>query len=266
MYRTYMKSMHSLWDTRYWATWQPSVRWKLGDVGTIERGQLIRIDDLANFGVRFTAQVGDSKDRLTYSSQGSVQLTFKLAGQAAQGFQALGKADAGVLVEFSENEALVVSLRGVAESHIASVRDLAAEIVKLYIADQWKQEYAAVTHLVSARSGTILASSNNGSAVELRAAAAVGRGPVEIGDLSAGMSMARSQNLGLEVVGTNLTPLFRVVRLKDSWLTDPRVVFARQRVRGARPEPPPTELLEQAKDEWDTVLEAPEPPSDGDDL
>lgn len=257
--------MQSLWEAGYWVTWQPSVRWNLGDVGAIERGVLIHIDDLATFGVHYATQPGVSKDRLTYSSQGNVALTFKLAGQVAQGFHALGAADAGVLVEFSKDEALVVSLRGVAESQVRSVPELAAQIVKLYLADRWKQDYAAVTHLVSAQSGTILASSGNGSAVELRAQAAVGSGPVEIGDLSAGMSVARSHNLGLAVVGANLTPLFRVVRLKDSWLTDPRVVFARQRVRGARPEAAPTELLEQARDEWDAVLDMPEPPSGDED-
>jgi hypothetical protein len=258
MYRIYINSMHDFWGEGYWVTWHPSVRLRLGEVGAVKGGQLVTVGSLEGMRIPYDATPAQSRDQLTYSSAGGVSFTFKAAGEPGPAFQILAQAQAGALITFKGENSLVVSLRDLAETRIVDLPQLAKAVVERYLAGDWQADFAVVTHLVTAGSGTLLASTVGGSQVELLATAAIGQGPVTIADLSANVAVARSDALELQLLGQGLTPFFRVLRLKEGWLGGIKVRFGDAqpfRTSKARTSGEYQELLEEAMDEPEEVLE-----------
>jgi hypothetical protein len=257
IYRIYIDSMHDFWGKGYWITWHPSVRLRLGEVGAVRDGQLVAISSLKSLKIDHDTTPAQSRDQITYSSAGSVSFTFKAAGDPGQGFQFLMPAQAGALIEFEKENSLVVALRDLAETRIVDLPELAKAVVERYLAGDWQADFAVVTHLVRAGSGTLLASTASGSRVELFAQAALGQGPATIADLSANVGVAHSDALELQVLGQGLTPFFRVLRLKERWLGGVKVRFGDNqpfRTSKSRTSSEYRELLEEAMDEPDEVL------------
>jgi hypothetical protein len=266
LYRTYVEALHKAWSEGYWVTWQPSVRLKLGDIGTVRGGQLVPIADLSAIGVTIEQRPGDSRDQLTYDGAGSASVTFKTAGTTPQGFQALAAADAGALVTFSRENALVLALRGLAEARVDNVPALAKPLVQQYWKGWWRKDYAVVTHLVTAASATILASAGADARVELRASATLGQGPLQLADLSANIGVASASRMGLQITAEQLTPFFRVLRLKPRWWGGVEERYGDPQGRlGAKPVPVPSALLDEAVEAPDDVVEEAVQPASSDD-
>lgn len=102
--REYMRAMRELWGGAHWITWQPNIRLRLGDIGAIDRGELILIDNLASRGIPFSAVAEKGGDELVYDSNGKATVSIKLSGQVDVAFGSLMLTDAGAKVSFG-NEA-----------------------------------------------------------------------------------------------------------------------------------------------------------------
>jgi hypothetical protein len=82
--------------------------------------------------------------------------------------------------------------------------------------------------------------------------------------------VARSSHVGLQWVGSEVTPFYRVVRLKRTWLGNVKAKYGpREPGPGAAPMAVPPLLVEEAQDDPDQVLESvpgseqPTPPGAG---
>jgi hypothetical protein len=259
--RIFVRAMSSLWGHGYWVTWHPSTRHRLGDVGTDDEGRFVGITSLAENQIASVTKPSDTKDDLTWRSESGVNVTLKVSGQSSPAFTGIADGQAGALVEFSRSNGILVAYRGLAESRLASQPALAEEMLRRYWLGTWPLDWCVVSHLVTAHSGTILMASNGSSAVELAAQASTGSGAFTFADLAAGVRIARSTGLALELLGAGFTPFFRIVRLRKRFIRGVEAAYGdgySVRTTAIRPAELPKELLDEAREDTDAVLEEPE--------
>jgi hypothetical protein len=253
---SYAAAMRDAWEG-WWLTWPLSMRVQVGDVFDTSGGTLRTAGDLATRQVSFQTSAPAPAAAFTYDSNGSAVVRFKLAGGIPDGFSALTEADAGALVEFESASAVLVIYSGLTQQGMSDTYSVAGDLVRRYWNGTWPEELAGVTDVVTAAGGTVLAAAGSGAAAELRAAAAAGAGPIALVDLAGRVTVARSSHVGLQWVGSNVTPFYRVVRLKHTWLGNIKALYGpRAPGRGAAPEPVPPLLVEEARDDPDQVLES----------
>ena len=253
VYRVFVRALQNLWGPGYWVAWPPSQRLSLGDVGVIEKGLFVRTEGLAELGVDVSAEAGSARASLTYDSGGTASVTFKASGDSPTGFQGLAQADAGALVQFGTANGVLCVYDDLRETRVQRLEPLTATLIEWFWAGRWREDHAVVTHLVSARSATILVGAASGAQAELRASATAGGGPATLGQLGANMSVARRQHIGFELVGSGLTPFFRLLRLRRTFMG--RITTQHGRGAGPAQRPVPVEVMEEALESPASVFE-----------
>jgi hypothetical protein len=255
-FSVYQDAMKSEWPG-WWVTWPLSISLSVGNVIGTE-GHVLRLAGSAeDKGLTCDISEVGSSDLFKYDSNGTVSVRFKAAGTAAQGFEAIAAADAGALIKFAHSTALLVVFRNLMTLSVANVRDLAAQLLKQYWDGRWPDDLAVVTDVVSVARGAVFAAATSGGAVELRASATVT--PMTLADVAGGATVVSSKNLGMEWTGTQFTPFFRVVKLRQSWIGSVKADYGpRQRGSFALPPAPvPSDLMEQAQENPSNMLEWP---------
>ncbi|WP_250036291.1 hypothetical protein [Paractinoplanes maris] len=254
-YTSYRTAMNDAWRG-WWVNWPLSRHIRVGDVFGTSDDTLSTAGDLADRGVTFELATAVPQADFTYDAQGTAKVEFKLAGAAGPPvFKALADVDAGALVSFSRSTSALVLYTGLTQQGMRDTRSVATGLVRRYWSDDWADDLIVVHDVITATGATVLASATTDASAELRAAAKVGAGPITLADLSGTAALARSDGLGLQWVGTQATPFFRVFRLHRTWLSNIKVKYPKQDVKGAAPEPIPPLLLEEAADAPDQVLE-----------
>ncbi|MFF4501393.1 hypothetical protein [Streptomyces sp. NPDC001401] len=257
--RAFIHELSGLWGKGYWVTWHPSARHVLGEIGTVSGGGLVPISSLEEHGITVPSVTPATRDELTWRTNGQVNIVFKTSGQAGGPFTALTDGQAGALVEFTRGNSVLVAYRGLAERRLASQPLLATELVRRHWAGTWPLEWCVVSHLVTAEHATVLIGGDKGSSIELAARAALGSGPVALADLATRMGVARSTGLALELIGENVTPFFRVLRLRRRFMRGVEAQYGDLReLRNAagRPTDVPTDVLDDAGADPEAALEA----------
>ena len=243
LYKDFANDVYS--ELGYRATWLPGTKVSLGDVGRIEDGVLTVETTLARLGIAFEADSDAVPEgTLDYQSKNAVSVVLKAAGSLDGRFKVLTAADAGALVEFSRDRAVLMQLQAVTSSRIADQAGLKRALLAAVVAadDQrrWQRDWVVVTDVVNAESATILISGGSSSRLELKAAASVA--PASLADANAGLTMAASNQLSTTIVAERgLTPLYRALRVKRNfwWLYDEVVTASGEA-------PDPEELFDAA--------------------
>ena len=220
----------------YRPTWLPGTPVALGNIGVIEDGVFRSITDLEHLGIRFDRKVDPDRDAIDYASRNGVSMSFKAGGEVNGKFKAITTADAGVLIEFSREGAVVLQLRNVSFNRIADQHALAHAMLKsIAIADeskQWQRNWVVITEVARAGYATIVISGSGNSRLELKASGSAT--PASLADVSAALSVATESEISIKVIAkSGLTPLYRGLRVKRKyfWLYD--------EVLPANAEPPP---------------------------
>jgi hypothetical protein len=255
-YELYRDAMGDTWKG-WWVTWPLSHQVLLGGVYDVQDGAMRTAGSMAKRGITFEPIPGTRPGAFTYDSHGAVTVRFKAAGNSPDGFSALAAADVGALVEFQRTNAVLVVYQGLSQLGMEDVKRLAGELVPLWWNGSWTESMVAVTEVVSAAGGRVLSSRGTGAAAELKLSATAGAGgPVGLVDLAVGGDVKRSVALGLEWAGGGVTPFYQVVQLRKDWRGRVKVRYGpRQTGRGAQPSEVPTVLVEEARDDPDSVIE-----------
>ncbi|MFD9461586.1 hypothetical protein [Streptomyces sp. NPDC060027] len=253
-YELYRHAVDDVWKG-WWVSWPLSRRVALGDVLENADGRVRTAGTLADRGIGFDPRPGTPRNAYRHDAQGSVSVALKAAGSAADGFASLAVADAGARIGFTKGDTAFIVYDGLTETTVADARGLATALVSRGW-DDWDGSLLAVTGVVEAASGTVLTTVESGGYAELRVKA--GAGPVQpvLADLAGSASIEGRRALGLEWLGSDLTPFFQVVRLRKGWFGKVKKDYGpRQPGRGAAPVPVPPVLLEEAQDDPSAVLE-----------
>ena len=205
----------------YYATWMPGTPMKLGIIGTLEKNVFTPLSSLEHFKIQFGIMRDRNKNEFKYSSAGAVTITQKLSGEAAKGTK-LGKADAGIIIEFNKSNAVYFRAVGTSNHYIADKINLGNNILNLYKKGEWKKEWVIVTQIVDADSATILISKEKGAKLELKAKADLKPAELDIANMDFGSENAYSSSLSFKIVAkSGINPLFKVMGIKDAWFKDP---------------------------------------------
>jgi hypothetical protein len=251
----YRAAMKSAWPG-WWVNWPLSRHVRVGDVLDTTGGTIRTAGDLAGRGITATTAPVASPADFLYDSKGAARVDFKLSGAAAQGFSALTQADAGALVTFGRTSAVLAIFTGLTQAGLGDTRSVAQGLVRRYRSDNWADELVVVNDVINASAGTLLAAADTDASAELRATVGLGSGALTLADLAGRVAIARATRVGMQWVGTDVTPFYQVFRLKRTWLAEIKVKYGpRQPVKGAAPEPVPPMLVEEAGDDPGRVLE-----------
>lgn len=259
-FAVYRDAMRDAWGD-WWLAWPLLQQPAVGDVLELADGSVRTAGNLAERRVPYRVSPPEARGSFVYDAGGALDVRFKASGTTDPLFSALAEADAGALVRFARERAALVAYRGLTATGITDVRDLAASLIGRYWQGRWDSGLLAVTEVVRAGAATVLVTAGAGAAAELRLAASAGVGPVQLADLAGAAEVARGRRLGFQWVGDTATPLYRVVRLRRTWLGGVRREFGPpQPGRGLSGEPTPPVLLEEALDDPAAVLESPPSP------
>ncbi|MHB9858299.1 hypothetical protein [Streptomyces sp. YIM S03343] len=255
-FAVYRDAMREAWGD-WWLAWPLLQQVAVGDVFQLADGSVRTAGTLAERRVPFRESPPAARGSFVYDAGGGLDVRFKASGTTDPLFSALADADAGVLVRFARERAALVAYRGLTASGVTDVRDLAVSLIGRYWQGRWDAELLAVTEVVRADAAAVLVAAGAEAAVELRLATSAGAGPVQLVDLAGAAQVAHSRRLGFQWVGDTATPLYRVVRLRRTWLGGVRREFGPpQPGQGLSGEPTPPVLLEEALDDPAAVLES----------
>jgi len=224
LHRTYTRTLFS--ELGYRATWLPGAAVALGQVGVLDAGSLTHETSLPALGIEMpVTEQGLPEGSLDVTSNEGVSVLFKAAGAIDERFRAVGTAEAGALVQFSRENAVVVELKGVRSHRFVELRAVKAALLDAVVAadDQarWERDWMVVTEVVVAETATVLVSSSSSARVELRATGSVT--PQGLADAELRSIPAYRHDVGTLVVAERgLTPLYKALRVRRNfwWLYD----------------------------------------------
>lgn len=222
----------------YRATWPVGAPIALGDVGEIIDGTFHRRTDLAQLGIGFeVTQDLSPSQKFDYESKHVGSTTVKVAGQTDEKFEFIAKADAGIRVEFTGEDAVMLKTKN---ARVNSIKDVAGLEDALLVAVRptldddgetrpplWKRDWTVIVEVIDTDATTVLTSTGSDAAIEIEAGGAVG--PDGIVDVDAAFGFQHKRAIGVdEVAKTGATPLYRALRVKRKWywLWDDDVVVA----------------------------------------
>ena len=171
IYKLYAKNVYE--NLRYRPTWLPGSPVELGTVGLIEEGIFRPITDLNKLDIPFEAKVDADQDTIDFASKNGVTISFKAAGETNGKFEAIPKASAGVLIEFSHEGAVVLQLKDVSLNRIADQNSLSRALLKSIAVGaelkQWQRDWVVITEVARVGRATIVISRSGKSRLELKA-------------------------------------------------------------------------------------------------
>ncbi|MFK0158292.1 hypothetical protein ACIQVK_40280 [Streptomyces sp. NPDC090493] len=261
--RAFIRALAGVWGPDYWVTWHPSSRRSLGTVGPARYPGIVPVDTLPDSAVEPPEVTPADRSTLTWNTEGAVRVTFQGTAEAADPAGALADVRAGAVVEFTRKNALLVVYRGLTETRLADQPRLARELVRRYWAGDWDPDWCVVSHLVTARSGTVLMAADKGATVELGVSGSAAAGPVSLADLATQVRATRSAALQCELVGERLTPFYRVLRLRRRFLRGVEAEYGARGLRtpAGRPAEVPPGLLHEVESAPEAALEHPAQPA-----
>ncbi len=206
----------------YYATWNPGSPLQLGDVGYFKKNVFNRISGLDDFNIEFDIRHDPTKTPLEHSSQGSVKVTTKLSGAISPQASVLSDVDAGIIVEFSKENATLFKALNTTTNSIRNTISLGERILKLYEEKKWDKDWMIITELIEAESATIIISNQSDGKIELKANANVGAANFDIADGRFEFSPQFSRGLETKIISSEgLTPLFKVMGVRGRLLGSP---------------------------------------------
>lgn len=215
---------HLASKTGYRANWEPNKPLEIGMIGKLTNGIFDIVSSLEKEGLNAEILKDNSKGELDYTSHDSVDINIKLAGKAPAAGSILTEAEAGFVLDFHGENAVVFQVKETLTHLITNMGKMEKEIVQRYKNDTWAKDWVIITELVEAVSATIIISNSSNNKLELKASANAGTQSFKLTDASLGLSVAREKGSSLKVLAQNgITPLYRVMGIRHPFLGKPGV-------------------------------------------
>lgn len=204
----------------YRPTWLPNLPLHIGDYGVIENGVFTKEGNLNDININFQSEISSNDTNIDISSEKGISITTKVKGKIESKAVSLGKADAGFIIEFKNNNSFIFKLNGTKTTIISNLGVVKDEILNRYNEGKWKKETVVINELIEAKSATILLSGEAGSKIELKAEGNINVETIDIADASLNLKLTSGQALSAQIIGQEgITPLYRVIGIKKSWIS-----------------------------------------------
>jgi hypothetical protein len=206
----------------YWATWSPSTHLALGDCGTIEDGVFTREANVRHFDVEFSENPNPVIGGWVHKSSGAMTVTIQ-AKVDAQKIEGVPQGKAGIEIRFSREHAVVFLAPSGNETTIDNIHLLKQQLVEKALEgslqERFPDDFAVVTHVVTADAATVLISEDRDGKFVATAEADFKAGLESLADASIDFSVASEHKVRTALNAEKAaTPLFRGFRLKrNGW-------------------------------------------------
>ncbi len=225
----------------YHATWLPNAPIEIGNVGRITDGVFERWNSLGDLGVKFNVGSDGPPVDFSHTSESgvSIELNTEVAGPVGHilgGLPVAGRG--GAVVRFDGEGAFLFQAARCVQTEISDADAVARQILRSFARKRWESDWAVVSKIQRAECATILISNSKSARVDLSAKAKLGAGGLALADAAAGLKWTgQSGDVTQFVVAERFTPLYRVLRVKQSWLNKLFGVGSPGVVYGAVPDP-----------------------------
>jgi hypothetical protein len=219
--KQYLKEINKKFQYR--ATWEPGKTLRIGDIGILEKGIFSLRSTLEQEQIALQIRVDESEGSLKYTSEGSVEIKAKLAGEMSMPQSQLAKGDAGFAVQFKKQNAVVFTINGTKTYQIENTGQIEREVLQRFAENKWPKDWLIITELVEAKEATILISNAKDSQIELKANADISpSSELNIADAEFNFSVVSKRGLSTEIIAKEgVTPLYRVAGIRKPLLGDP---------------------------------------------
>lgn len=212
--RSYVTEVHE--EYRYWPSWLPLPRYKIGDCGTLEDGVFFtKKRHVTRFGVSKDALKEEPAERadpmLRFHSKGAVSIEAQARGENAR-IPNIPSGEVGARITFSRENATLLAARGVKDRRLVDQYRLEQELKDLVKAGDFPPDHVVVTDLVVASSARVMISTSANQSVTFTASASAKAATFDIAALGGKISGSLSHTGVAEYQGgRGTTPLFKVM-------------------------------------------------------
>jgi len=215
---------HIAKQTGYRANWEPNRPLFVGAIGKLEDGVFTIFSDLEKEGIMAEIKKDESEGFWDYTSNDTVQIDIKLAGQAPIAGSFLAEADAGFTLNFKSEEAVVFQADKTLTHQIVNVGAIEKAVIPKYRADEWPKDWVIITQLIEAESATIIVSNSRDNQIDLKATANIGTANLKLTDASLGLNVVRERGSSLKILAkSGITPLYRVMGIRHPLFGKPQL-------------------------------------------
>lgn len=210
----YLNEIHEQLD--YFATWEPNLNLKLGDIGCLYGNYFDYYSNLKRRKIEFKPRNDSTPGNLKHVSRRFIEIRFKASGMTLPGKSSLAELDAGVIINFKRAAGIYFETYDTYTHLIEDQIALGKEIYKRFIQNKWDPSLVVITELIEAKRAAIFISSTKRSSMELKASGKFRMGTLNIADAEADFQVVSSKYMATDVMATKgIKPLFRVKGLLD---------------------------------------------------
>lgn len=200
----------------YMATWLPNKPIALGDIGIQKGNYFRRIGNINSRGISFSINEDNNEGEIEHFTEGAVSITTKASGSAKLSGSSLAKADAGITIKFSKENAILFKAKGCTSPTIQNQIDLGEKILNLYKKGEWNKDWSVITEVVNAKSGVVLVSSSANGIIELKVKSDISANNIDIADGNFEGNALFSKDVSTKIITDNpFTPLFKSSKVRS---------------------------------------------------
>ncbi|WP_250000902.1 hypothetical protein [Actinoplanes sp. M2I2] len=204
--RKFNKILHAELDVN--AAWMPVTNtFALGDYGVISDGVFVKMGNIAEYGIDFTAASGPPA-KLRFRSDGTRVTKFLVDAEVPSIPQI--NAEASIRIEFSRADSFYIDAPVLT---VDTIEDVAKVGRALRETEGWRRRYRVVWSTYSGQGSTIISSRTADSTFEIHAKADVLH-LLELGQAQAGITLSGDRAAGLEVVAASGVIGLRLFKLR----------------------------------------------------
>src|SRR5262249_38922108 len=133
----------------------------------------------------------------------------KVAGQLIAG-STLGRVDAGLVISFSKEDAIIFEVRECTSRTIDRMDDFGLAILQLDKQRYWNRDWLVVTEVVQAEWGTLIISGSRSARIDMKAQGTFAPAGLSLADPHARFAITNEQDVACRFIAEHgLTPLYR---------------------------------------------------------
>ena len=221
-YKFYLN--HISTNAGYRANWEPNKPLELGMIGRLTNGILDVVSTLEQEGLTPKMLKDLTPGEMDFTSHQTVDIDIKLAGQSPVAGSVLTEAEAGFVLDFHGENAVVFQVKDTYTHQVVNMAALEKEILNRYKNNQWPKDWVIITQLLEAVTATIIISNSNNNKIELKASANAGAPNLKLTDASLGLMVAKEKGSSLKVIAQHgITPLYRVMGMRHPLFGKPHL-------------------------------------------
>jgi hypothetical protein len=196
IYSLYKRTLVSNYGTLYHPNWHPTTRHELGDYGTLLNGQLVRMGNIRDMGIRLIASKPRVTAHQTFSSNTGVSYQFDTGGQTQ--LRAAPSAKVKLKVSFSGGQGVSIQAYGIHHIQIQNYQEVMTSVLQRYSIRRWDAKWVVVTELHQAKK-CLMAISSEGAQeaeIEFEAEQKVPLAEVTMANANLGLVCKSHRNIG----------------------------------------------------------------------